>query len=100
MAERPISQYTLREMFTEAERLTRELVDHLDHGFTPCAHRLVRLVRPTETEAHPSDVEDITIRNQSAQLLESENFTEQVYQKLEAYSKAIDAAVSRIVTGT
>jgi len=100
MVDRPETQLTLRETFTEAERLTRELIEHLDQGFAPRAHQMVRLVRPTESEAHPANVTDVTIRNQSAQILESENFTEQISQKLEKYSTTIDDSVARIVTGT
>jgi hypothetical protein len=99
VAERPIEQMTLREMFTDAERLTRDLIEHLDQGFSPRAHQLLRLVRPTETEAFSSNIEDVTVRGHSARLLESEDFAEEIYGKLARYCTTIDENVSRIVTG-
>ena len=41
---------TLREMLTEAERLTRELGEHLDQSFIPKCHELSRLLRPINGE--------------------------------------------------
>jgi hypothetical protein len=99
MVGRPIEQLTLREMFTEAERLTRELIEHLDQGFLPKSHELARLVRPINGEPPGlNDLEDVTVRTQAARLLESEAFTEQVYAGLDEYSRAIDASVTRILT--
>ena len=99
MVDHSQSHLTLRELFTEAERLTRGLIEHLDQGFSPRSHQLVRMVRSTETEARSDSVLDVSIRNQSAQILESDNFAEQISQKLEKYSTTIDEAVARIVTG-
>lgn len=99
MVGRPIEQQTLREMFTEAERLTRELIEHLDQGFLPKSHELARLVRPINGEPPGlNDLEDVTVRTQAGRLLESEAFTEQVYASLDQYSRAIDASVTRILT--
>jgi hypothetical protein len=99
VADRPIEQLTLQEMFTETERLTRELVEHLDQGFNPRAHQLLRLVRPIDNEPAAKNVTDVTVRTRSAELLESESYTDQTYEKLERFSHAIDSAVLRIVTG-
>ncbi len=92
-----MEQLTLREMFKDAERLTRDLVEHLDQGFFPKAHQLQRLVRPTDTEAYDSRVEDVTVRNHVLRVLESEDYTEQRYEKLQQYYHAIDNVASRIV---
>jgi hypothetical protein len=81
---------TLREMLIEAERLTRELAEHLDQAFIPNCHELARLVRPINGE--PPDVralEDVTVRTQAARILESETFTETIFEKLSEYSRAI-----------
>jgi hypothetical protein len=96
MVERTLQQMTLREMLIEAERLTRELAEHLDQAFIPNCHELARLVRPINGE--PPDVralEDITVRTQAARILESESFTETIFEKLSEYCRAIDVAVSR-----
>ncbi len=99
MAGRPIQQQTLREMFVEAERLTRELIEHLDQGFLPKSHELARLVRPINGEPPGlNDLEDVTVRTQAARLLESDTFTDRVYESLNEYCLAIDASTSRILT--
>jgi hypothetical protein len=97
VAERPIEQMTLREMFSHAERISRDLVDHLERNLLPRSRQLARLVRPTETESFPADVEDVTVRSHVARLIESEDFTDQVYGRLADFCEAIDASASRIV---
>jgi hypothetical protein len=99
MAERPTKTMTLREMLTEAERLTRELSEHLDQAFIPKCHELSRLVRPVNGE--PPDVralEDVTVRTQAARILETDNFTESIVAKLSELCTAIDAAVGKITS--
>jgi hypothetical protein len=99
MVGRPIEQQTLREKFVDAERLSRELIEHLDQGFLPKALELARLVRPINGEPPGlHDLEDVTVRTQAARLLESEAFTDQVYESLQVYCTAIDNAVSKIVS--
>lgn len=97
MVERSIKQMTLREMLIEAERLTRELTEHLDQSFLPKCHELSRLVRPINGE--PPDIralEDVTVRTQAARILDTENFTESIFSKLSEVCTAIDAAVGKI----
>jgi hypothetical protein len=99
MVERSLRQLTLREMVIEAERLTRELGEHLDQAFIPHCHELARLVRPINGE--PPDVralEDVTVRTQAARILETENFTESLFEKLTEYTRAIDEAVNKITS--
>jgi hypothetical protein len=99
MAERPAQQLTLREMLVVAERLTRELTEHLDQAFVPKCHELSRLVRPINGE--PPDLrslEDVTVRTQAANILESETFTETIFEKLSEYCRAIDEAVGRVTS--
>jgi hypothetical protein len=99
MAERSPQQLTLREMLVDAERFTRELGEHLDQAFIPKCHELARLVRPINGE--PPDIrtlEDVTVRTQAARILESETFTEAVFEKLSQYCRAIDTAVGKITS--
>jgi hypothetical protein len=99
MVERTARQMTLREMITEAERLTRELGEHLDQAFIPKCHELSRLLRPINGE--PPDVralEDVTVRTQVARILETESFTESIFEKLAEFSREIDEAVGRITS--
>jgi hypothetical protein len=99
MIDRPVEQLTARELFTEAERLTRELSDHLENGFVPRVHNLLRLVRPNPQHIEQVDVEDGVIRSHATLVLESERFTEQLYDKLQRYCEAIDRKVEGIVSG-
>jgi hypothetical protein len=97
--DRPISHLTLREMLTDAERLARELGEHLDQAFLPKCHDLLRLVRPINGE--PPDVrtlEDVTVRTQAARILDNETFTDEVFEKLSRYCQSIDTSVGRIVS--
>jgi hypothetical protein len=99
MVERSVKQMTVREMLIEAERLTRELGEHLDQSFIPKCHELSRLVRPINGE--PPDIralEDVTVRTQAARILETETFTEALFQKLTEYCNAIDESVGRITS--
>jgi hypothetical protein len=99
MSERSIKQMTLREMLTEAERLTREMSEHLDQAFLPKCHELSRLVRPINGDPPDIDaLEDVTVRTQAARILESENFTEAIFGRLSECCTAIDAAVGKITS--
>jgi len=97
--DRRIEQQTLREKFTEAERLTRELTEHLEQGFCPKVHQAWHLVRPTPSGLPAANLEDITVRNHVAGLIESDQFSDRLYGSLEKYFTSIDASVSRIVAG-
>ena len=99
MAERPLEQLTLSDKFVDAERMARELIDHLDRGFLPRTRELQKLVEPSEGYAINDEVEDLTVRIHAARVLESDLFTEELYAKLERYCRSINADVSRIMTG-
>lgn len=96
MAERSINQLTLRELFKGAERLTRELTEHIEQGFTPQARALSRLVTPTPGDPEYDEIEDLTIRNHVRQVLNSEDFTNRLHDKLAEYYAAIERDVERI----
>lgn len=96
MIERPLNELTLREMFTDVERLTRELVEHLEQGFLPKSQALLRIV-PEGSEQ--DDIADVTVRSHAARLLESGDFAEQLYEKVSGYCAAIDREVTRITCG-
>src|ERR1700722_6113127 len=101
MADRPMQSLSLREMLVEAERLSRELSEHLDQSFLPKCLELTRLVRPINGE--PPDeraLEDVTLRTQAARILETDTFTEKVFEQLLDYCKAIEGAVNKIASGS
>lgn len=97
MNEPSLSNLTLRELIIEAQKLSRDLADHLDRNFLPKVNQLKRQSQPTSDSPYPLDVEDITVRNQVKVVLESEKYTNSTYKKLHQYCKAIDEAVSKIV---
>ncbi|GAB4138079.1 MAG: hypothetical protein Tsb009_05990 [Planctomycetaceae bacterium] len=99
MADRPVDELTLREVFTEAERHSREMIDHLEKGFLPKSHSVLKLVRNEGTEPELGDVEDITIYNTAERLLKSEEFSEQIYSRLETLMIRIDSDITEIVSG-
>lgn len=93
------SQLTLREMFSDSERLASELVEHLELGFIPTNEQLIRLVRVVPDGIEKRRVEDISVRNQAAELLKSDNFAQELFDKLDEYLKAIDQSVNRVING-
>ena len=95
MAERPVSQQTLREQFTHAEQLTKELVDHLEHHLLPKIHDLKKLVQ-TELKGE-AVVEDITMRNHASLVLESARFADEISDKMTVYFTSINQSVARII---
>ena len=93
------SQMTLREMFSDTERLTTELIEHLELGFIPTNEKLIRLIRVVPDGIEKRRVEDISVRNQAAELLKSEDFAQELFEKLDEYLTAINQSVSKVVDG-
>lgn len=90
---------TLREVFVQADRFTRELAEHIEQGFIPKTENLLNLVRPSQDGAPAANINDMTIRNQVSTLLESENFTEQLAVKLKRFCDVIEKNTSDIIDG-
>jgi len=86
---------TLREMFLDSEHLMRELIEHLDQGFLPKVKDLEELSRPNPQAAEFAEVEDVSVRSQSSQVLESERFTRDLCGKLGRYLNGIQDGVTR-----
>lgn len=90
MADRPLEQMPLRELFVHIEHQARDLAEHLDLNFLPKLQALDESVQPKD-EDHA--VRDITVRNRAAQVLESDKFTLQMLQKMHDCLNAIDMAL-------
>jgi hypothetical protein len=88
-----VEQQTLRELFSNTERLTRELIEHLDKGFVPKVQQLKQLVRNGEPTA--DEVLDVTVRNQAATVLISDDFNQGLCAKMDEFLSAIDHALAR-----
>ena len=89
---------TLRDQLTGADRLTREIMDHLERAFVPQAHQLRTVTRITG-EADTSQLEDVTLRNQIDNLLKSDDYTKEMSERLRAYLASIGKEVGKIVSG-
>ena len=90
----------LRDICKEAERLTRELIDHLEKNMIPRTRELQTLVQPDspfESGSGSDDVKDVTVRNQTNALIESQEFAAQLYDKTRRHLEAIDRDVSRMM---
>lgn len=96
---RDLNQLTLREMFSDTERLTAELADHLELGFLPKNQQLIRLVRVLPEGVEKRRVEDISVRNQASELLKSHQFARELFDKLDDYLEAIEQSINRIIDG-
>ena len=96
MAERPVESLTLREKLIDAEKLSRELVDHLERGFIPKVHQLRRTARRAANPEHQSEIRDLTIRNSVDQVLKSDDYTRQLCDRAAALLNSIDTDVRTI----
>jgi len=83
-----LENQTLREKLSHAERLTRELIHHLEHGFIPKAHILRRVARQGNDSSE--DITDLTIRSTCEKTLTGDDFTQKLSGELIAYLDSID----------
>lgn len=91
----------LRDLCKEAERITRELVDHLEKHLIPRTQELHELVLPDSPKAHSGQhIENITVRNSVSVLLESQAFSEELFEKANQYFNAIDRTLLEITSGS
>jgi hypothetical protein len=98
---RSIEGVTLRDKCREANRVIRELVDHLEQGFLPKVRNLRKLARAREQGYDPSLVRDVTIRTHAATLLEAEQYTIRLDEESKQLFMAIATEVDHLVsTGT
>ncbi len=98
MAEKPVEQMTLREMFVASERLLRELIDHLEKSFNPRIHDLEVLISPVQQTDEQPPPQDVTVRSQVAILLASDDFAEPRYRRLDEFLGAIDKGSQRAIS--
>ena len=94
---RPVEQQTLRELFNNGEQLTKELIDHIQRAFLPRVHELNEIVRPSKAGIYGGKAKNVTVRHHVAQVLDSEKFSNDVYQNLEQHCQAILDSTSSIV---
>jgi hypothetical protein len=87
------SQLTLREKLSEAERLTRELMDHVEKGFIPRAHELRRVTRQG---GDSEEIADLTVRSTAEKFLESDQFARNLCGQLQEVLGLIQADIEKL----
>lgn len=85
----------LRERLTKAERLTRELSEHLEQGFLPKLETLRKVTRQSSME----DTTDKTVRDTAKTVRASEEYTSELYQKLADCLQSIAGEVQTMIHG-
>jgi hypothetical protein len=90
MAERPIAQLTLRDIFSETEWLIRELCEHLRQSFHPKSRALDEMVRSYNIPDERDQIADSAIRIQAAAVIASDEYSQTLIQKLDRYLTAIE----------
>lgn len=91
------SKLPLRERLTIAERLARELSEHLEQGFLPRIETLRRVTR--QKGAIAEETTDKTVRDTVSLVQESEQFTAELYEKVQSCLDSIADEVSKMVHG-
>ena len=99
MAERPLDQLTLRELFTNTEWLIRDLTEHLQQSFRPKAQALAELVRSYQLPEERDAIADTAVRTHAAALLGSDDYSQNLIEKLDRYLEVIDERSHVAVTG-
>ena len=91
------SKLPLRERLTIAERLTRELSEHVEQGFVPKIETLRKVTRQKESVA--AEVTDKTVRDTAAKVRQSEEFTAELCGKIQECIDSILIEVDAMVNG-
>ena len=90
---------TIRDQLNDADRLTREIMDHLERAFIPQAHELRRVTRVTGADDPAGQLADVTLRSQVDSLLKSDDYTKKMTERLQSYLNSIGKEVGKIVGG-
>jgi hypothetical protein len=99
MADRPIDQLSLRDLFTNAEWLIRDLSEHLKRSFQPKSQALAELVSPDITPEQREAIADTAVRSQAAALLTSDDYSQTLLDKLDRYLTGIDERSQAAISG-
>ena len=94
----PIDQLTLREKLRDATHNVRELIEHLELGFVPKVHELIKLCRQHDPSSGQPAVTDVTIRNDVSAVLGSDRFTAGLNENLEKYLTSIQADLLEVIS--
>ena len=93
---RSLDDLTIRDKCREAQRVIRELIDHLDQAFLPKVKNLRKLARAQEPGYNPAAVRDVTIRAQAAGLLEAEQYTIKLDEESRQFLTALATEIEQL----
>ena len=91
MAKHSLEDMSLRDLVKNSERMTQELIDHLEQNFLPQVEELRQLVKSQ------GNIADLTVRQQADKVLSSENYTAELFEKLNKHLGAITAGVTKVI---
>ena len=92
-----LESMTLRNKLNEAERLLRELVHHIEHGFIPIAHQSRRVARKGNDPKEQHEITDMTVRSAVGKTIGSDDFTRNLCTQLDEYLQSIQKDVNQII---
>ncbi|MBD3675483.1 MAG: hypothetical protein HUJ26_18375 [Planctomycetaceae bacterium] len=90
---------TLQEKVKKSEVLVRELIEHLELGFLPKLKKLYKISRVGKSRSQLEEIADLTIRTHVSQMLESEQFTEDLFEKLSTLTTALEKDMNDVLHG-
>lgn len=88
-------QMSLRELLSTSDHSVRELTEHLSLSFVP---RVARLGKQTKSYNRPEEraqIPDVTIRNSAAEVIQSDDFSQTLYEKLNTVFWVLEQAAGR-----
>lgn len=88
---------TLRDRCRDANRVVREVIDHLENSFLPKVSSLRKLARSREQAFDPSSVRDVTIRTHAAAILEAEQYSIKLEEESKRLLSIIATEVEQLV---
>jgi hypothetical protein len=100
--DRPLQELTYREKIRDATHLARELIDHASQAMLPRMSELQTLLKPRKRHKEGSHqkeeepIEDLTIRNAAAFMLESESYARQLCDRMDELGTAIVVESTKI----
>ena len=97
--DKSIEGMTLQDKVKKTDVLVREIMEHLELGFLPKIKSLQKISRVGRSQSQLEEIGDLTLRNHVAQVLESEQFTEELFEKLSVLTKAIQADMNDVLYG-
>jgi len=95
--DRPVEQLTLRELFSNAEWLSRELNEHLEQAFLPRLRAVEDVVKSYANPAERDEIADSSVRSRMAALIGSDDYSQKLISRLERHLLAIEEGAQRAV---